>query len=221
MKYVPAGLLWITVAAMPVSFLAYAQDAQANGATAALSLTAESARILSEGNRIKREADLMRSEAIRLDSEADELQKGAVYLDHLWEKARKLDPDKYKDYAGRDKSQRRMRLDAAREKQDAVSLRIEGRKLDAEAVRLWKLAAAVDPQALKDLLDRLRNCCKLQTKLNIARACLRPIKIARSRPISLTLVGAFQGFALTANTAPRFALQVTHVSRLQGRRAAG
>ena len=41
MKYVPAGLLWITVTAMPVSFPAYAQDAQANGVTAALSLTAE------------------------------------------------------------------------------------------------------------------------------------------------------------------------------------
>ena len=126
MKYVPASLLWITVTAMPVSFPAYAQDAQANGVTAALSLTAESARILAEGDRIKREADLMRSEASRLDSEADELQKGAAYLDQLWEKARKLDPNKYKDYAGRDGSQRRMRLDAAREKHDAGSLRIEG-----------------------------------------------------------------------------------------------
>ena len=31
MKHVPASLLWITLAAMPVSFLAHAQDAQANG----------------------------------------------------------------------------------------------------------------------------------------------------------------------------------------------
>ena len=129
-------------------------------------LTAESAHILAEGDRIKREADLMRSEATRLDSEADELQKGAANLDKIWEKARKRDPDKYKDYVGRDRSQQRMRLDAEREKRDAVSLRIEGRRLDAEAVRLWKLAAAVDPQALKDLLDRLRNCCKLQTELS-------------------------------------------------------
>jgi hypothetical protein len=155
MKHVPASLLWITLLAMPVY---YPTCAQAN-------LTAESARILAEGDRIKREADLMRSEATRLDSEADELQKGASYLDQLWERANKLDPNKYKDYAGRDKSQRRMRLDAEREKRDAVSLRTEGRRLDAEAVRLWKLAAAVDPQALKDLLDRLRNCCKLQTDL--------------------------------------------------------
>jgi hypothetical protein len=165
MKHVPASLLWITLAAMPVSFLAHAQDAQANGVIP----KAEAVRILSEGDRIKREADLMRSEATRLDSEADELQKGAVYLDHLWEKASKLDPEKYKEYAGRDKSQRRMRLDAVREKRDAVSLRIEGRRLDAEAVRLWKLAATVDPQAQKDLLDRLRNCCKLETGLHIAR----------------------------------------------------
>jgi hypothetical protein len=63
-----------------------------------------------------------------------------------------------------------MRLDAEREKRDAVSLRIEGRRLDAEAVRLWKLAAAVDPQALKDLLDRLRNCCKLETDLSRAHS---------------------------------------------------
>ena len=111
----------------------------------------------------------MRSESTRLDSEADELQKGAAYLNQLWEEARKLDPNKYKDYAGRDRSQRRMRLDAANERRDAVSLQIEGRRLDAEAVRLWKLAAAVDPQAQKDLLDRLRNCCKLQTGLNIPR----------------------------------------------------
>ena len=165
MKHVPASLLAITLVAMPVDFPACAQDAQANGVTAALSyyLTAESARILAEGDRIKREADHMRSEATRLDSEADELRKEAAYLDQLWEKARNLDPNKYKDYAGRDRSQQRMRLDAAREKRDAGSLRIEGRRLDAEAVRLWKLAAAVDPQALKDLLDRLRNCCKLET----------------------------------------------------------
>ena len=170
MKRVPASLLWITLAAMPINFPAHAQDAQANGVTTALPyLKAQAARILAEGDRIKREADLMRSEATWLDSEADELQKGAVYLDQLWEKASKLDPNKYQEYAGRDKSQRRMRLDAVREKRDAVSLRIEGRRLDAEAVRLWKLAATVDPQAQKDLLDRLRNCCKLQTGLNILR----------------------------------------------------
>jgi hypothetical protein len=89
------------------------------------------------------------------------------------EKARKLDPNKYKDYAGRDRSQRRMRLDAAREKHDAVSPRIEGRRLDGEAVRLWKLAAVVDPRALKDLLDRLRNCCKLQPELSWAHGSFR------------------------------------------------
>ena len=159
MTRVPTSLLWIMLAAVPVFFAAYAEDAQAKGVT----LKAESARILLEGDRIKREADLMRSEATRLDSEADELQKGAAYLDQQWEKANKLDPDKYKDYVGRNRSQWRMRFDAEREKRDAVSLRIEGDRLDAEAVRLWKLAAAIDPQAQKDLLDRLRNCCKLQT----------------------------------------------------------
>ena len=166
MKHVRASLLWITLAANAVYFPAGTQDAQANRAT----LKAESARILAEGDRIKGEADLMRSEATRLDSEADELQKGAAYLDQLWENANKLDPNKYKDYAGRDKSQQRMRLNAEREKRDAVSLRIEGRKLDAEAVRLWKLAAAVDPQALKDLLDRLRNCCKLEMSRALKRS---------------------------------------------------
>ena len=66
-----------------------------------------------------------------------------------------------------------MRLDAVREKRDAVSLRMEGRRLEGEAVRLWKLAAVVDPQALKDLLDRLRNCCKLQTELSWAHGSFR------------------------------------------------
>jgi DNA-binding helix-hairpin-helix protein with protein kinase domain len=169
MKLVPASLLAIALVTMPVNFPACAEDAQANGVIP----KAESARILAEGDRIKQEADLMRSEATRLDSEADELQKGAAYLDQLWEKARKLDPNQYKDYAGRNRSQRRMRLDAVREKRDAVSLRMEGRRLDAEAVRLWKLAAAVDPQALKDLLDRLRNCCKLQTELSGAHGSFR------------------------------------------------
>jgi hypothetical protein len=163
MKHVPASLLSITLAAMCVTFSAYAQDAQANREATAIPLKAEAARILAEGDRIKREADLMRSEATRLDSEADALQKGAVYLDQLWENANNLDPNKYKDYPGRDKSQRRMRLDAERENRDAVSLRTEGHRLDAEAVRLWRLAATVDPQAQKDLLDRLRNCCKLET----------------------------------------------------------
>jgi hypothetical protein len=177
MKHVPASLLWITLAAIPVNLPACAQDA--NGVT----LKAESARILAEGDRIKREADLMRSEATRLDSEAVELQNGAAYLDQLWEKANKLDPNKYKDFAGRDRSQRRMRLDAEREKGDATSLRIERRRLDAEAVSLWKLAAAVDPQAQKDLLDRLRNCCKLQTGLNILRS--KNVEIAQATLFTL------------------------------------
>ena len=184
MKHVPASLLWITLAAMPVNFPAYAQDAQANVAALSSYLTAESARILAEGDRIKREADLMRSEGTRLDSEADELQKGAAYLDKIWEKASNIDPNKYKDYAGRDGSQRRMRLDAARENRDAVSLQIEGRRLDAEAIRLWKLAAAVDPQAQKDLLDRLRNCCKLQTGLNILRSKI--VELAQASGLKYT-----------------------------------
>jgi hypothetical protein len=149
------------LAGLAMSTQARAEEVQSDEDFATLSayLTAESARILLEGDRIRSEAELMRSEGGRLNREATELRTDASHLDAQWESARKSNPKKYRDYVGRNRSQVRMRFDAGREDTDAVQLRHEGRRLDKEAIRLWRLAAAVDPQAQKDLLERIRRCC--------------------------------------------------------------
>ena len=133
-------------------------------------LEVEADRILAQGDRIKGEATRMRSEGARLNREASSLREGASKLDALWEKANHTAPQKYVDFAGRAKSQQRMRSDAAREDNDAEELRAEGGRLDDEAVRLWKLAAEVNPRAQKDLLDRIRGCCKADQGLEMLRA---------------------------------------------------
>jgi hypothetical protein len=102
----------------------------------------------------------MRSEAGRLNREATDLRKEASHLDDMWRSANRINPDKFADYEGRDKSQQRMRLDAKTEDQDADGLRLEGKRLDEEADRLSKLAAAVNSEAQKGLIDRFRGCCK-------------------------------------------------------------
>jgi hypothetical protein len=133
---------------------------QAQAANIEKYLHDEARKILSEGDRIRGEANKMRAEAERLNAEASALRGEATNLDRLWAKANSLAPDKYQNFDGRDKSQVKMRLDAHREDVDAEALRMEGKRLDEEAVRLWKLAAAVSPQAQKDLIDRFRACCK-------------------------------------------------------------
>ena len=140
-------------------------------------LQAEAKRILLEGDRIWGEADKMRSESTRLDREATVLREKASHLDAMWEAANRISPEKYKDISGRDRSQVRMRSDADREDRDAGLLVAEGKRLDEEAQRLWKLAQEVDPRAQKDLLDRIRACCR-----SIAIDLLRQeiIRIARS-----------------------------------------
>lgn len=116
--------------------------------------------ILAEGDRIKGEAERMRSESARLKREANDLRVAASKLDRAWESAHLVDPDKYLAHPERDRSQKIMRSDADREDGDAVSLVYEGKKLDDEAVRLWMLAAAVDPQASNELLKRMQACCQ-------------------------------------------------------------
>ena len=133
--------------------------------------------ILREGDRIKGQAHLMRSEGSRLNREAAELRKCASRLDEKWAIANRTDAEKYRDYSGRDRSQRIMRSDADREDKDAGGLRQEGRRLDEEATRLWKLAAAVDPQAQNDLLKRMQACCKA-SGIEFLRTEI--IKLARS-----------------------------------------
>src|SRR5262245_36583942 len=103
---------------------------QLNGAYANASvppkMKREAARILKEGDRIKRQAHLMRSESARLKKQAEELRAKASRLDVLWESARRLNPDNIRESEGRDRSQRRMRLDADREERDSEYLVREG-----------------------------------------------------------------------------------------------
>jgi hypothetical protein len=126
-------------------------------------LKREAENILSQGDRIKQEAARMRSEGKRLNDEAAALRTAAATLDDQWTTATKLAPEKYQEYSGRDRSQIIMRSDAEREDRDADSLRIEGKRLDVEAERLWKLAADVDPRIQNSLFERMKAagaCCK-------------------------------------------------------------
>jgi hypothetical protein len=142
-----------------------------------LYLNREFQRIRLEGVRIKGEADLMRVEGTRLNGQAKNLRTGAAHLDSSWVKANRSNPEKYIDYPGRNRSQRIMLTDADRQDQDADALRVEGTRLDGEAERLSKLAAAVNAQAQQDLIKRMMGCCKkadmdsLRTEIfRIARA---------------------------------------------------
>lgn len=167
--------------------LALTLSAPALASNAESYLRGEAGKILSEGDRIKGEADKMRSEATRLNSEAEDLRKAAVHLDSLWSEANHLAPEKYPDADGRDKSQTKMRADASREDNDAEALRREGQRLDDEAMRLWKLAAAVNPQAQKDLIERFRACCKTSDlkRLRDMVAALASEMAVRYRPLPI------------------------------------
>jgi hypothetical protein len=59
----------------------------------------------------------------------------------------------------------------------ADAFRLRSIKLDEESSRLALLAAAIDPQAQKDLVDRMRACCAMGSSLMGVRAEI--IKIAR------------------------------------------
>lgn len=131
-------------------------------------LDREAARILKEGDRVRLEADRLQSEAERLRGESTRLLEGAKRLDNRWLVAMHGDPDRYRDFNGRDNSQRRMRLDAQRIEKDIGLLQRDSNALTKEAARLWELAKAVDPDAQKDLLERMR-CC-MQAGLPMLRA---------------------------------------------------
>src|SRR5262245_13200606 len=132
-----------------ISSVACAQAGQprSSGDPGAALLIQEARRIEQEAKRIGSDASLMRSEGDRLNHEGDGLRQGASRLDQMWEAASRANPERYKDYDGRDRSQKRMRLDANREDLDADALRLEGKRLDDEANRLLKLAAAVNSEA--------------------------------------------------------------------------
>jgi hypothetical protein len=123
-------------------------------------LKEESSRIATEGDRIKEEGDRLYAAADRLNLESRELRKRALHLDGLWRRAQQDDPSRYRDYPGRDKSQKRMRADALQEDRDALRNRRDVRRLYGEASRLWHLAGRVNPHAADELIQRILNCCK-------------------------------------------------------------
>ncbi|MBB5053465.1 hypothetical protein HNQ36_003456 [Afipia massiliensis] len=140
---------------------ALSDNAFARTPTAPVQYLKRQARIiLAEGDRIKGEAMRMRSESARLKLEANGLRAAASQLDQAWERAHSIAANKYPAYPERDRSQKIMRSDADREDVDAIGLLHEGKRLDDEAMRLWNLAAAVDPQASNELLKRMQACCQ-------------------------------------------------------------
>lgn len=134
-------------------------------------LAAESARILKEGDRIQGESIRLRAEAHRLDGEGLRLRDAASHLDTIWAMDVRANPALIREFRRHDRSQLIMRADAQHTDSDADKLRLESKRLDAEAARLWKLAAAVDPDAQDDILRRLRERgSNTQASLAILRA---------------------------------------------------
>lgn len=130
-------------------------------------LIQESARIFREGDRVLDESKRLKAEAARLEQERVRLRTEASALDRRWNKAHQANPALYRNYKGRDRSQKIMRADAVQLAEDSKQLEADSRSLKREAVRLWRLAAAVNPDAQKDLLDRLRRCCSVQAGLSV------------------------------------------------------
>jgi hypothetical protein len=105
----------------------------------------EANRISSEANRLQGEATRLSAESARLLKEEKRLLDAASVLDERWLLA------KHEDYAGRDRSQRIMRIDADRLQFEAMRLKEEVKQLENEAVRLQKLA-----QDVEDVFDRMK-----------------------------------------------------------------
>lgn len=137
-------------------------DAADHFARANSYLRFEANRIRLESTRISGEANRVRAEAGVLDKSAEKLRTDASHLDDLWVTANRLNPVRYSDYEGRDRSQQIMRRDADSAVSGAVSLRSEGHRLDDESTRLKQLAAEVDAQRHKIWLDKFK-CCDPKT----------------------------------------------------------
>jgi hypothetical protein len=121
---------------------------RSTGTSAYRYLSREATRISREGNRIEGQAGTLRSESRRLTREKQELLHHAAGLDQRWARANQVDPDRYPDYPGRDRSQKIMRADATTMDADGMGLLAEGRRLDTEATRLRQLAKAVEDDAI-------------------------------------------------------------------------
>jgi hypothetical protein len=117
-------------------------DAREGQARIVAYLRAESDKILKASAQLKDKAAGLRSEADQLSSGSSGPQAGTRHSSGI-----SLDRRGY------------VPKNAAGESETADAVRLRSIRLDEEANRLAKLAAAIDPQAQKDLLDRMRACC--------------------------------------------------------------
>ncbi|MET4789559.1 hypothetical protein ABIF64_001737 [Bradyrhizobium japonicum] len=120
----------------------------------AIYLQSEIQKIRLEADRISREATRWRAESVRLASE--ETKTADEKTMRLAAVSREGD------------SQKQLLADRSR---------LESDRLDGEAKKLLMLAQEVDPRAQKDLLDRIRKCCRL-TAIDLLRQEI--IRIAQS-----------------------------------------
>lgn len=127
--------------------------------------------LISEGIRLRCEAQRLKQEAARLEGERERLLGEAVRLDRLWEEATHDRPGTFRDFAGRDHSQKQLRSDA--DTVDGTSrtlIRVSG-LLESESQRILLLASktvdmlteaeakkirtALDAESQNDILSRL------------------------------------------------------------------
>ena len=144
---------------------AYGRVAKESGfLSPAFSLATEATRIRCEANRLLREASRLQGDEARLLAEANR-------LDQLWLGANLIAPSKFRDFPGRDRSQKKMRNDAAAVAESAEALKFAASVLDRDAERLFRIAAAelerysdrdrkllmlsLDSEAQNDILQRL------------------------------------------------------------------
>jgi uncharacterized protein (DUF3084 family) len=119
-------------------------------------LKAESDKILKASTQLKSEAARLHSEADHLSAEASNLQANTDHASGI-----RLDRRGY------------VPKDAASQSATADAVRLRSTKLDDEANKLARLAAAIDPQAQKDLLDRMRACCALGSLIGVRTEVIR------------------------------------------------
>ena len=115
----------------------------------------EAKRLIGEAVRVHCEGIRLAFEQRRLERERQRLLEEAERLDAAWLSAHQTDPEKYPNTPDRDKSQRRMRADAARMFSDIFSLGQEADRLTTESARLVRVSLAVDSGVQNAILRRL------------------------------------------------------------------
>jgi len=96
---------------------------------------------VAEGTRLLCEVLRYDSEISRLKAEKDRLRTEAARLETAWQTAHKIDPIKFPDFEGRDKSQQRLLSDASQLGQTMSVLENVQTDLRREARRILNLAS--------------------------------------------------------------------------------